>query len=225
MQLQKEAKDKEMANYELREAMIQLRAEKEQLEVQQAEDRRRNEELLSLTQPLATQEITFMRDVRPHKLTSGTPPPDRASEPSGELRAGHGADPSATVELVGRDPRGLPMFHSMGGNEGGGGAPQGATRLLRTVYLPGEKTDALLMTIDSLTRELRAHKQLADERYAHMLAERSRSAEEERVRRERLLARNAQLEERVAELGTLLRNNEKECATRRPPPSGICSVP
>jgi coiled-coil domain-containing protein 77 len=58
---QRAVKDKDLQIFDVQEELLQLRTENQQLRVQEMEDRKRIQHLLSLTQPV-TQETTFMRD-------------------------------------------------------------------------------------------------------------------------------------------------------------------
>ena len=86
------------------------------------------------------------------------------------MRSKHAVDPS--------DPRagGRPSATGFGGPTttaasqsspqvpDGGSAPSGPSRVLRTVYLPSERADALLMTVQSLQQQLDETKRLMEER-------------------------------------------------------------
>lgn len=213
LSLQRTTKDQELQIFEQQEQILELRTENHQLRVQEMEDRKRIQQLLSLTKPV-TQEVTFMRDVRPTKLTAAM--------------SGLHDDGGQSVEVVcpgsmgaARPPPPLSAARSpkQQQQQGGGGLPQPAraegsppvaTRLLRTVYLPSEKTDSMLLTIDALRRELEEYKRVSDEKLAAVMEQREQAMSEGRVQSERLLSQSRELQERVATLSTLLRNNEKE---------------
>ena len=55
-------------------------------------------------------------------------------------------------------------------------------RVLRTIYLPSEKADTLLLTVESLQKQLEAVKELESGRNAALLEDRRKRIEEERVR-------------------------------------------
>ena len=67
-ELQRGLSDANIYLFDEREQVLKLQAENDQLKVQEMEDRRRIQHLLSLTQPV-TQEVTFYRDARPSKMT------------------------------------------------------------------------------------------------------------------------------------------------------------
>lgn len=68
------------------------------------------------------------------------------------------------------------------GGEGGAAADAGG-RILRTVYLPNERADGLLATVDSLRAQLRRQEQLSSERFSAMLEDRrAREAQAEHER-------------------------------------------
>jgi len=160
-------RDKEVDNLNLRESVIRLQSEQGELKAQEVEDRRRIQELLALAGP-SQQEVSFMRDARPTKTT-------RAVQGSSGRKpaAGH------TVEVVGADPSRLRKSSVKTtrmlapGTQGATRGTEPQTRMLRTVYLPTEKTDSLLLTIEALRRELDEHRALSDERAQTILGERS----------------------------------------------------
>ena len=224
LSLQHAAKQQQLQVIEQQEQLLELRAENRQLRIQEAEDRKRIQQLLSLTKPVQ-QEVTFMRDVRPSKLTT-TPsgPPTRVIQQEGD---------GQSVEVVGPGSMGAPKVNKgrtplgavqhrhvtggggmggVGGGGGGGGGPEStvATRVLRTVYLPSEKTDSMLLTIDALQRELDEYKRVGEEKMSVLMEQRDTAMSEGKVQVERLLSRVAEVEERASTLSTLLRNNEKE---------------
>jgi hypothetical protein len=222
MSLQHAAKQQQLQVIEQQEQLLELRAENRQLRIQEAEDRKRIQQLLSLTKPVQ-QEVTFMRDVRPTKLTT-TPvgPPTRVIQQEGDGQSVEVVCPGAmgapTVKK-GRAPLGAVQHQHVTTGAGtgarvaagaGGAEPTVATRVLRTVYLPSEKTDSMLLTIDALQRELDEYKRVGEEKVSLLMEQRDTAMAEGKVQVERLLTRVAEVEERASTLSTLLRNNEKE---------------
>jgi coiled-coil domain-containing protein 77 len=209
LSLQRVAKEQELQIYSQQEQLLEMRTENHQLRVQEMEDRKRIQQLLSLTKPV-TQEVTFMRDVRPSKLTASL---------SG--MQGDGIDRSVEVVCPGSmgAPRHTPGRRPLNPGAATGPSPRGvaqqeasvATRMLRTVYLPSEKTDSMLLTIDALRRELEEYKRVGAEKLSTVMEQRDQALSESKVQTERLLASTRELQERSTTLSALLRNNEKEC--------------
>ena len=206
--LQHAAKAQQLQVIEQQEQLLELQAENRQLRIQEAEDRKRIQQLLSLTKPVQ-QEVTFMRDVRPTKLT--TTPSDDATRVVRQYEDGQ------SVEVVCPGSMGAPQV-SKGRTKSAVQTRQPAskdegpvaTRVLRTVYLPSEKTDSMLLTIDALQRELDEHRRVGDEKMAIVMEQRDTAIAECKVQTERLLERVREADERTTTLSTLLRNNERE---------------
>ena len=175
--LQKALSDCHVYLGEERERCARLQAENDELRIQESEDRRKIQHLLSLVEPVM-QDVTYVRDAPPE--TMAVHPHARAttrSSPAGSSAAGGVAVPSGR-----------------GGGSGGGGD---GTRVLRTVYLPNEKVDSLLLTIESLRSQLSAQERLGRERVAALLEDRRLRISEEHARRaaeaERLQRAEAEL--------------------------------
>eukprot|EP01048_Picozoa_sp_COSAG05_P020683 COSAG05_NODE_3580_length_1981_cov_1.397450_1_plen_376_part_00 len=209
--LQRAVKDQELLLFEQQEQILELRAENHQLRMQEMEDRRRIQQLLSLTKPI-TQEVTFMRDSRPTKLTaalSGRPT-------DGVAQNGSSSANSSTVEIVCPGSSALPKeTPRQNVSESripstGDATPRFATRMLRTVYLPSEKSDSMLLTIDALRRELEEYKRAGEAKVSAVMEQREQVLAESKAQTERLLAQTRELQERTTTLSTLLRNNERE---------------
>ena len=66
---------------------------------------------------------------------------------------------------------------------GTAGVHSDGTRVLRTVYMPNEQVDALLLTVESLRTQLQQQEQLGRERVAALLEDRRLRLAEERARR------------------------------------------
>ena len=92
----------------------------------------------------------------------------------------------------------LQLFASQGSGEQG--------RVLRTIYLPSEKADTLLMTVESLQKQLTEVKKLEAGRNAALIEDRQKRDEEEKVRAaadreqiEQLQKQNRRTEEKLRE--------------------------
>ena len=211
LSLQRAVKDQELQIFEQQEQILELRTEAHQLRAQEMEDRKRIQQLLSLTKPV-TQEVTFMRDVRPSKLTAAL----SGQSQSGVPEECGGCDVGSTVEFVGPGAMGVPKpvgtapHNTPSTHVRAPVSPSLATRMLRTVYLPSEKSDSMLLTIDALRRELEEHKRVSGEKLSAVMEQRDQALSECKVQTDRLLGHTRELQERAMTLSTLLRNNERE---------------
>ncbi|ETV81631.1 hypothetical protein, variant [Aphanomyces astaci] len=149
------------------ETIAVLRAEQDSFKVQEAEDRKRIQHLLHLTHP-TSEEVTFFKDCRPgHSLRSpvGAQPHDAVgthhrsnvslSEESGFHRAMHQNDKMKRLKR-----------HAATCSTNGGGK---VGRVIRTVYLPSEQADSLLLRVQVLTKQLDVNRKLSDDRIQSLL--------------------------------------------------------
>ena len=83
-------------------------------------------------------------------------------------------------------------------------------RVLRTIYLPSEKADTLLLTVESLQKQLEAVKELESGRNAALLEDRRKRIEEERVRAAADREQVEALQDTVKRLEEKLRNATKD---------------
>lgn len=98
-----------------------------------------------------------------------------------------------------------------GGRGSGGSSSSGKTaatqpyksRVLRTIYLPSEKADTLLLTVESLQKQLGGVKELEAGRNAALLEDRRKRNEEER-------ARSTADREKIEHLGETIRKTEEK---------------
>jgi len=159
--LQKALSDSHVYLWEERERCQRLQAENDELKIQEVEDRRKIQHLLSLVEPVM-QDVTYIRDSAPETMTihAHARATTTSAPASRSVRAGASAP--------------------AGGAPGGGGD---RPRVLRTVYLPNEKVDSLLLTIESLRAQMQQSETLARERVAALLEDRRLRMEEERARR------------------------------------------
>lgn len=94
-------------------------------------------------------QVTFFRDCRPEKMTRYPGATETAaSSPSGGMR-----DASISHRKLGPDSTDAGSPHASGQN-----------RVLRTVYLPSERADALLLTTQSLQQQLDDTRKLMEDR-------------------------------------------------------------
>ena len=168
--LQKALSDSHVYLWDERERCQRLQAENDELKIQEVEDRRKIQHLLSMVEPVM-QDVTYLRDGAPETMTLHAHA--RATTTS--------APASRSVRASGGARGGV----SGGGGTGGGGHagaparpavpvmnPGEGPRVLRTVYLPNEKVDSLLLTIESLRSQLSAQERLGRERVAALLEDR-----------------------------------------------------
>ena len=169
--LQKALSDSHVYLWEEREKCQRLQTENDELRIQELEDRRKIQHLLSLVDPLV-QDTTYVRDSVPETMTL------------------HPHARSTTTPVAAGSHRASQPARSGGGGGGGGGGGAGTagvqsdgTRVLRTVYMPNEQVDSLLLTVESLRTQLQQQEQLGRERVAALLEDRRLRLAEERARR------------------------------------------
>ncbi|OQR94315.1 hypothetical protein THRCLA_08194 [Thraustotheca clavata] len=167
----------------LKETIAALESEKSLLKIQEAEDRKRIQHLLSLTQPIA-EEVTFYKDCRPghttrYPITSDRvdiddmpPVPSPLSMKSNVSLRGEVApttayrltfDRKAQKNLSGKCHQ-LTQRTKQQQQQ-----PAVKSRVIRTVYLPSEQADTLLQRVQQLTKELDDHKAISSQRIQSLL--------------------------------------------------------
>ena len=156
--LQKALSDCHVYLGEERERCARLQAENDELRIQESEDRRKIQHLLSLVEPVM-QDVTYVRDAPPE--TMAVHPHARATTRSSPAARPPPVASSSAAAAERRRRR--------------------RTRVLRTVYLPNEKVDSLLLTIESLRSQLSAQERLAS--VAALLEDRRLRISEEHARR------------------------------------------
>ena len=180
--LQKALSDSHVYLWEEREKVQRQQAEIDELKMQEVEDRRKIQHLLSLAHPVV-QDTTYVRDTPPDTVTihpharaktTSVQRPATSSHRTARIDA-----TSATGAVGGGGGGGV----RVGGGKGGGGGDDAASRVLRTVYLPNEQVDSLLLTIESLRARIQEQEQLGRERVAALLEDRRLRTAEERARR------------------------------------------
>eukprot|EP00899_Mesostigma_viride_P008061 jgi/Mesvir1/17256/Mv07665-RA.1 len=179
---QKALSDAHLVLFEERERVLAIQAENDALRVQELDDRKRIQHLIALTQPLREDDVLFDRDVFPETL-SLFPRFNEGQE--GPARARHERGAPATRSPLA--PKARPPKESV----------------LRTVYLPSERTDTLLVKVEALQAQLAEARQFANERVGALLEERrvaeineTARADNERRHREDL-EKNLRLKEEV----------------------------
>ncbi|ETV92609.1 hypothetical protein H310_13064 [Aphanomyces invadans] len=143
------------------ETIATLRSEQESFKIQEAEDRKRIQHLLHLTHP-TSEEITFYKDCRPgHSLRSPVCDPLSSGDtlPSNVSLA---AEPC--FRTMSKQDKHMKRVASNGAANGGNKG-----RVIRTVYLPSEQADSLLLRVQHLTKELETHQTLSNNRIQGLL--------------------------------------------------------
>ena len=203
--LQKALSDSHVYLWEEKERSQRLQAEVDELKLQEVEDRRKIQHLLSLVGPVV-QDVTYVRDAPPETITlqphgrattsSSSAATHRETAPSGARRA---AGVPARAPTGGRAPMPTggapsapPASARLAGLSNGLSAPSSTadgarsgdgTRVLRTVYLPNEQVDSMLLTIEALRAQLQQQERLSRERISALLEDRRLRMAEERARR------------------------------------------
>ncbi|OQR91171.1 hypothetical protein ACHHYP_04934 [Achlya hypogyna] len=144
------------------ETIATLESDKAALKIQEAEDRKRIQHLLSLTQPIA-EEVTFYKDCRPGHTTR-YPVPDVVPPSPASLRS----NVSLAAE-VGVRRTTHKCFQLTQRTKQTHQPVQPKGRVIRTVYLPSEQADTLLQRVQLLTKELDDHKALSAQRIQTLL--------------------------------------------------------
>ena len=171
--LQKALSEAHTCLFEERERFLEVQRDNDDLRLQEIEDRKRIQQLLSLTQPVE-QEITYSRNTKPE-----------------------------TVEFypVSRD--------ESDGDQDGGKAT------LRTVIMPTEHTDTLLLKVESLKSQLDEHKKFANERIAALLEDRRIREQEEDRHRQHYESERHDLQDKLRNTEELLYRATKDVLTMR----------
>ncbi|KAF0688409.1 Aste57867_19965 [Aphanomyces stellatus] len=155
------------------EAIASLNMENEALNVREAEDRKRIQHLLHLTQPRA-EEVTFYKDCRP-EYVARNPVHNEPSALHFDTRDAKVIHKSLlyNINLTNEMHPMHPEKHLKEKKKYTQARRQNhvskAGRVMRTVYLPSDQTDALLLRVDLLTRQLNDQKKLSNERIQSLL--------------------------------------------------------
>ena len=157
--LQKALSDSHVYLWDEKERCQRMQGEIDELKLQEVEDRRKIQHLLSLVGPVV-QDVTYVRDAPPETITlhpytrattaavpaashrGGCSGPRRArsSRDNGAATSGLPDSAQAPAGTTSAAAAGSQRFGCDGGGEGGdAGRPINGTRVLRTVYLPNEQ--------------------------------------------------------------------------------------
>lgn len=195
-ELQKGLSDANVYLFDEREQVLRLQAENDQLKMEQMEDRRRIQHLLALTQPIK-QEVTFFKDCRPGKVTqlplsSQKNPLDTRKEKTKD-RFGN-----IKSTIPGKPP-----------------ANNNNNRILRTIYMPSERTDSLILTIESLQNQLNETQRLNEERLTSLLEDRKMREDEYKEHINKILSENMLNEEELRKCQKVLQKTTKDLLEER----------
>ena len=236
--LQRALNDAHLYLYDEREQLLRVYAQNDEMRVQELEDRRKIKQLLALTQPVAS-EVTYFPGKDPVHMrrypgaedpagidvTPSSPAPtspvstqaqvaDTVQGSSSWAARGHryaaskknGVGPGAVEDA----PKSAPHHGRLGREDGKNGV-----RVLRTIYMPNEQNETLLLTIESLRAQLAEREQLAADAAAAYREDRARLVEEAEIRGLEAKAKIEELLSANASLQTLLTANTKEYLTFR----------
>ncbi|KAG9412549.1 Coiled-coil domain-containing protein 77 [Aphanomyces cochlioides] len=163
-----------------KETIASLRNQVDQAKIQEAEDRKRIQHLLYLTQPSA-EEVTFIKDCRPgHASRFGLQethlePHEQANIHDQNARERFLRSNVSLIEEanVPGAAAGYAAFTSRTKRQQEQKLSKNGTkakcRIIRTVYLPSEQADSLLLRVQLLTKELDEYKKLSEERIQDLL--------------------------------------------------------
>ena len=294
-ELQRALSDSHVYLFDEREQLLRVYAEYDELRIREMEDRRRIQDLLALTRPVA-QEVTYFRDCRPDTVTRYPAPETGAGKTAkyahagGAQRAAQDAavaesqavlgessaanappskGPGAVAKLKGRPKSAVAAlerdrrFYSDHNADFDARAPQvharhaaskqtpsvkqslefqkrgrarGSTllqptkasmskasasppaakvppkeaRVLRTVYMPHEKNDTVLLENESLRAQLEEQRRLFEETKAALLEDRRIREEEQRTREAHDRAKIASLEEQLKHEQEMFRKTTRD---------------
>ncbi|EQC25664.1 hypothetical protein, variant [Saprolegnia diclina VS20] len=153
-----------------REVIATLESDKAALKIQEAEDRKRIQHLLSLTQPIA-EEVTFYKDCRPGHATRypvlDELPVDAFSPLSMRSNVSLAAEAAGYRGTRSMSTKCYQLTHRTKQTHAPSTQPK--SRVIRTVYLPSEQADTLLQRVQLLTKELDDHKALSSQRIQALL--------------------------------------------------------
>ncbi|KAL1526164.1 hypothetical protein AB1Y20_014892 [Prymnesium parvum] len=208
--LQKALSDSHVYLWEERERCHRLQAEVDELKLQEVEDRRKIQHLLSLVGPVV-QDVMYIRDAPPETITlhpysratTSAAPAAAHRNPSHAARAPSGLAPPAPAAPASASSTGVPLSRSGPSTLPSRLSAEG-TRVLRTVYLPNEQVDSLLLTIEALRAQLQEQERLGRERVSALLEDRRLRMAEESARRTAESERLQELEQDLARAQTML---------------------
>jgi len=155
--LQKALNDAQTYLFDERQHVLKLYAENDELKIQELEDRRKIQQLLAISQP-RHEEITYFKSRAPEKIHRYLPRDSQQSLTKSTGSIGCTSNVTAGSMAAGSAVGGTPMA--------------GSVRVLRTVYLPHEQTDTLLLTIESLRAQLDEQQKLSSQQMQALEEER-----------------------------------------------------
>jgi coiled-coil domain-containing protein 77 len=193
-ELQSALSDANVQLFEEREEALKLLAENDQLKLAQSEDRKRIQHLLALTEPVSEQ-VTFFKDCRPYLMTrkmASSQQPAPYHPPAAHQqqllmaaatgKSGPGRVRGGEVQVVPNDKlRSSSSTTATVSQVGGGGGSPAAQRVVRTIYLPNEQSEALAQRVEALDRLLADMSKASHERVAAL--ERDRAEKDQAARR------------------------------------------
>ncbi|KAF0982591.1 hypothetical protein FDP41_011521 [Naegleria fowleri] len=187
--LKKALADAQLHIFDEREHSMHLQHQNDALKIQEMEDRKKIRDLLALTQPV-TQEVTYFKDCRPDQVTKymlntktnkvvvSDPKKDNKDICMEEYIKSAGDSKNSSTKFTKVKPK-------VCSNNNPQNHQQQPSRILRTIIMPNEKTDTLLLQVESLQARLEEHVKLSKEKEEALLKERQILMEEEEKRRER----------------------------------------
>jgi DNA repair exonuclease SbcCD ATPase subunit len=196
--------------------------------VQELEDRRKIKDLLQLTRPV-TQEVTYFKDCRPDQMTRHvmvTKTAKRQHIPKPSQHQQHTDDGEICMED--QISKSSSSVHSVTKGTQKSGSIRNSinlsstsnnrrkqtgeqpSRVLRTVFLPNEKTDALVLQLESLKAQMEEKTRLSTEKEQLLINERKVKIEEEKLRSERDKQTIEQLQTELQRVDNLLSKTTKE---------------
>jgi len=195
-----------------KEKSLTLQGEVERLKIVELELTKENEGLMRKVGGgnggVLKEEVTFFRDCRPERVrrTEGhgkgggflAKEEGSLTSPAKSIRSKLGSkvvekgSPSANARREKSSGASTPVHKAHATNR-----PSSARRVLRTVYLPNERADALVLMVESLSSQLEEHKKLHDEEIRGIRGE--------------LEEREAGWKKRAEEDGAMIENLTKRC--------------
>ncbi|KNC55957.1 CCDC77 protein [Thecamonas trahens ATCC 50062] len=225
--LQRALNEAHLYVYDERQQLLQVYAENDEMRVQELEDRRKIKQLLALTKPVAS-EVTYMPGREPVRMRRflGADADVEAADATDGAGAGTGASDennkpmgSSTWSAAAESRKAPHVEAPPRAPHPGSAVPPGArksgVRVLRTVYMPNDENDTLLLTIETLRAQVAERDQLLAETKAAYKEDRARLLEEAEVRRLHDAAKIDELLKANASLQALLTANTKEYLTFR----------
>ncbi|KAL0484632.1 coiled-coil domain-containing protein [Acrasis kona] len=190
--LQEALSNAQLYIFDERERAMKLQHENDTLRIQELEDRRKIRDLLSLTQPI-TQEVTYFKDCRPDQMT-------KHMIFNKTMKKSFAQVPHNRAKTIQPDKRGDEIYIEEQISSASETSPEPVAaqpkqvklniktptvpnqRVLRTVFMPNEKTDSLVLQVESLQTHLEEQQKLWQEKEQSLLEERKVRMEEDKLR-------------------------------------------